>query len=425
MGEVTDEGTVLGTAPYMSPEQVRGQPADPRSDIFAFGAILYEMLAGKRAFEGGTGADTISAILTRNPPRIARSMPAGLERVVRRCLEKRAEDRLPSARSVASELERVSWRSGSARRRVAGGLVIAAVLAAGWWGVTSAREDRDPPPPPAFLSFPDGRVARMLTIGGDGMSMVQAAIRDPDGTLFVAGHMTSPFSIGGTEVAARGTARKGFVLALSADGQMRWHRTIVGSSDSQVVAAAADGRGAVIAVGIFGGPIELGNGVALPPPSQPGVRDCFIAAFGASDGVPRWARACGASQFGHARAVVADRDGNLYVTGEYTGNAAFGGPIVHRTSGEGFGIFVASYRSDGAFRWATAASTASKWARSFGSRSTAARSGLAGLVSGRYRLGDLRGRGRRCERRAPSACSMPRPVRHAVCAPSRALERSP
>ena len=88
---VTEPGLIMGTAGYMSPEQVRGQAADARSDIFAFGAILYEMISGKRAFHGETSADTMSAILKEEVPELsetARNVPAGLERIVRHCLEK-------------------------------------------------------------------------------------------------------------------------------------------------------------------------------------------------------------------------------------------------------------------------------------------------------------------------------------------------
>ncbi len=107
----TEPGVVLGTLGYMSPEQVRGRPADPRSDIFFFGAILYEMLSGKRAFHGDSAADTMSAILKEDPPDLSqtnRSIPPGLERVVRHCLEKNPEQRFHSAHDLAFDLEALS-----------------------------------------------------------------------------------------------------------------------------------------------------------------------------------------------------------------------------------------------------------------------------------------------------------------------------
>ena len=103
---VTGAGVVLGTVGYMSPEQVRGKPADHRSDIFSFGAVLHEMLSGKRPFTGGTTAEVMTAILKEDPPELAKpDVPPGLERVVRRCLEKRPEERFQSARDVAFALE--------------------------------------------------------------------------------------------------------------------------------------------------------------------------------------------------------------------------------------------------------------------------------------------------------------------------------
>jgi eukaryotic-like serine/threonine-protein kinase len=104
----TREGKVLGTPGYMSPEQVRGKDVDQRTDLFAFGVVLYEMLAGKGAFAGGTAADTQAAILTKDPDPLPSVTPAGLDRVVRRCLEKRPEDRFSSAHDVAFALEAVS-----------------------------------------------------------------------------------------------------------------------------------------------------------------------------------------------------------------------------------------------------------------------------------------------------------------------------
>jgi eukaryotic-like serine/threonine-protein kinase len=113
----TEPGVVLGTMGYMSPEQVRGKPADRRSDIFSFGAILYEMLSGQRAFRGETAADTITAILTKEPPDLSqtnRDLPPGLERIVRHCLEKNPEERFESARDLAFDLEALSGVSGTA-----------------------------------------------------------------------------------------------------------------------------------------------------------------------------------------------------------------------------------------------------------------------------------------------------------------------
>ncbi|HXM79850.1 MAG TPA: serine/threonine-protein kinase, partial [Thermoanaerobaculia bacterium] len=107
----TEPGVVLGTLGYMSPEQVRGRPADARSDIFSFGAILYEMLSGKRAFHGDSAADTMSAILREDPPELSvtnQNISPGLDRIVRHCLEKNPEQRFHSAHDLAFDLETLS-----------------------------------------------------------------------------------------------------------------------------------------------------------------------------------------------------------------------------------------------------------------------------------------------------------------------------
>jgi serine/threonine protein kinase len=117
----TTPGAVLGTVAYMSPEQVRGEPADHRSDIFSFGCVLYEMLTGKRAFRGDTSVETMSAILKEEPAELSTvegPLPPALERIVRHCLEKSPEERFQSARDLAFDLGSVSQTSatGSARQ---------------------------------------------------------------------------------------------------------------------------------------------------------------------------------------------------------------------------------------------------------------------------------------------------------------------
>ena len=102
---LTGKGEILGTLVYMSPEQVNGEDAGPRSDIFSFGLVLYEMLTGKRAFAGATPASVIAAILERPAPSVADVAPTALDRVLRKCLEKDPEDRWQSARDLKSALE--------------------------------------------------------------------------------------------------------------------------------------------------------------------------------------------------------------------------------------------------------------------------------------------------------------------------------
>jgi eukaryotic-like serine/threonine-protein kinase len=112
---VTKSGAVIGTVAYMSPEQLRAKGVDHRSDIFSVGAILYEMLTGRRAFRGETEVDTITAVLREDPPEIDLSQPGvplPLQQIVRHCLEKEPEKRFQSARDLGFALETLAIASG-------------------------------------------------------------------------------------------------------------------------------------------------------------------------------------------------------------------------------------------------------------------------------------------------------------------------
>ncbi len=112
----TTPGTILGTVGYMAPEQVRGLEVDHRADIFALGAVLYEMVAGRSPFQGDTTADTMSAILHKEPQELTHvdpSLPPALDRIVRRCLEKSAAERFHSAHDFAIALDAVAGSTGS------------------------------------------------------------------------------------------------------------------------------------------------------------------------------------------------------------------------------------------------------------------------------------------------------------------------
>ena len=116
-------GAILGTVPYMSPEQVRGEALDARSDIFSFGVVLYEMLSGRQPFTNESAAATVSAILTHEPQPLARycaNVPEELQRIVRKCLEKDRERRCQTMRDVALDLENV-LRENEATRSAASG----------------------------------------------------------------------------------------------------------------------------------------------------------------------------------------------------------------------------------------------------------------------------------------------------------------
>ena len=115
---LTTSGVVLGTVGYMSPEQVRGQAVDHRSDIFSFGSILFEMLSGKRAFQGPTTADTISSVLKEEPPDIGEvnaNVPPATAHILRHCLEKRPEERFQSTRDLLFDLSTLSTAATTRR----------------------------------------------------------------------------------------------------------------------------------------------------------------------------------------------------------------------------------------------------------------------------------------------------------------------
>jgi serine/threonine protein kinase/tetratricopeptide (TPR) repeat protein len=119
-------GAIIGTVPYMSPEQVRGQPVDARSDIFSFGVLLYEILSGQQPFVAESATATASAILTREPPPLARyssDVPGELQRIVRKCMEKDRERRYQTARDLAIDLHNLARIGDSAIEAVAQSLV--------------------------------------------------------------------------------------------------------------------------------------------------------------------------------------------------------------------------------------------------------------------------------------------------------------
>ena len=200
----TEAGMVMGTVGYMSPEQVRGKPAVPESDIFAFGAILYEMVSGKRAFHRESAADTMSAILHEEPPELtetARNVPSGLERIVRHCLEKNPAQRFHSAGDLAFDLEAMadvtSSKSGvqaaaqqvrahDSRRKLLFGalaaLVAAAILGLGWGvGRSSANVA---PPEYQQITFRTGSIGN-ARFTPDGSVVYQASWDGGEGQLYL------------------------------------------------------------------------------------------------------------------------------------------------------------------------------------------------------------------------------------------------
>jgi len=191
---LTAEGMLVGTLQYMAPEQLEGLEADARSDLFAFGAVLYEMLTGRRAFAGSSQSSVIAAILDSDPPPVATVQPRtppALDHVVTTCLAKNPDDRWQSAADVRRELEWIAASAGSARLAAAGPrsgarlawtvAVVASLVAASaltWYVRTEFREKTSPP-----------RVTRM-TIATPGVAAVslnsgRSVAITPDGTRIV------------------------------------------------------------------------------------------------------------------------------------------------------------------------------------------------------------------------------------------------
>ena len=184
---LTGVGTIIGTIQYMSPEQLEGQEADTRSDIFAFGAMLHEMITGQKAFEGKSQASLIAAIIERDPPSVSQIKPLsppGLDRLVKKCLAKDPNDRWQSARDLSDELRWISQSGSQAgipmqmsvrrrfRMRLAWAIAAIGVLASGYLG---------------FLHFtqrpPDRPVVRFTLAMEQGIKNISWPRISPDGNM--------------------------------------------------------------------------------------------------------------------------------------------------------------------------------------------------------------------------------------------------
>ena len=227
---LTAEGTILGTLQYMAPEQLEGKEADSRTDIFAFGAVVYEMATGKKAFEGGSQASLISAIMKDDPPPMSELQPMTpltLDHVVRRCMSKAPEDRWQAASDVMAELRwvaetgtqvamssqatpnRPSWRL------MAGAVVLTAIIAGvGLWSVMRTSIPTQGPSKRFVIDLPfTGRDTRLgLALSPDGQNLVYLGTQDGTNRLYrKAMDQLEALPIPGTEGASK--------LFFSPDGQ--------------------------------------------------------------------------------------------------------------------------------------------------------------------------------------------------------------
>ena len=180
----TSPGVVLGTVGYMSPEQVRGKPVDSRSDLFSLGVVLYELLSGRQPFVGDSAVQTMNAVLTDDPPDLAKSgrnIAPGLAQVVRHCLEKNPEERFQSARDLSFALQAATSTSSPSHDVVTGrpisrrntvlagtGVLLLLVGALAYWNLTARRV--------ASAHFEIGKVTRLTSEGNAAIAAIS-----PDG----------------------------------------------------------------------------------------------------------------------------------------------------------------------------------------------------------------------------------------------------
>ena len=268
----TSPGTVMGTVGYMSPEQVRGQAVDHRSDIFSFGAILYEMLSGKRAFYGDSPADTMSAILHEEPPELHGTNPnvsPGVDRIIRHCLEKNPEERFQSARDVAFDLQNISSLSGPATILAPHGAIskpgvaltaaiVGIILGAAATTLLKSRAVRSQPRTLTRLTFQTG-VERYPSISPDGKTFLYVSDATGNADIFLqrvdgrnainltkdshVDNIQPAFSPDGAHIAFRSERNGGGIFIMGATGESVRRLTDVGFNPSW----SADGTEIVFA----------------------------------------------------------------------------------------------------------------------------------------------------------------------------------
>jgi len=261
--ENTAAGMVMGTASYMAPEQVRGEAADPRTDIFAFGAVLYEMLSGTRVFRRDTTAETMTAVLKYDPPDLStassdstRLVSPALERIVRRCLEKSPEQRFQSARDLSFALGTLSGTESSTIARAAAAtprriplllwlsaaLALAAVAGATWF---VARRPRPAARMQFALAVPDGMNISHMALSRDGSMLVFVSPEERSALpmLYVQRIGSSSVTLlPGTEGASYPFwSPDGASVGFFANGKLQ--KMAIAGGTPQVLATALSGRG--------------------------------------------------------------------------------------------------------------------------------------------------------------------------------------
>jgi hypothetical protein len=274
--QVTAEGTIIGTLQYMAPEQVEGKPADARTDLWALGAILYEMLTGKRAFEGASAAGLIGHIMNAEPPALATLQPLtppALDRLVRQCLAKAPDDRPDTAHDVANDLRWLREAGGAHgvmdirprhRPGLRTALIVAGVLAAAVIGASVMWLLRPPVPRPSLARLSlDVRPAEEVNAGG----------WDPPWVLTLGGAHTAlawtPDGHALVFVGRHGGVQQLYVRRLDAAEA----QPLAGAEGAQVLAVSADGQwvafwasGAIKKVPLGGGlAVDLAPGIRQPP----------------------------------------------------------------------------------------------------------------------------------------------------------------
>jgi eukaryotic-like serine/threonine-protein kinase len=254
---LTQEGMVVGTFQYMSPEQIEGKEADARSDIFALGAVLYEMATGKRAFEGKSTTSVIAAILERNPPPISAvqaMFPRALDSVVKTCLEKDPDERWQSVRDLRTNLEWIAegespvtsskvehnpWRERAAWMLAATFFLLMLAAGAAWWQASNQRQR------PLYFHTAVPFAANDLALSPDGrtLAMVAYSAQANDYMLWayeVGGRRTN--SLDGTQGATYPFwSPDGKFLGFFADGKLK--KVDVSGGQVQVLCDAPNGRG--------------------------------------------------------------------------------------------------------------------------------------------------------------------------------------